>query len=85
MNDIQPKPWWQSRALIGAAVIAAAQGFRLAGWEVDTQATTEAIVSGLTLLGAALAWWGRVRATQPISRHQIAPGIMYGRQEDTKR
>jgi len=70
-----PKPWWQSRAIIGAVVVVVAQGVRLAGWEVDSQATTDAITSGLTVIGAALAWWGRVKATKPISRRRVAPGI----------
>lgn len=68
------KPWWQSRAIIGALVIVAAQGLRLTGWETNTEALTDAIVSALTLVGAALAWWGRVQATQPISR-RVAPGL----------
>lgn len=68
------KPWWQSRAIIGALVIVAAQGLRLTGLEINTEALTDAIVSALTLLGAALAWWGRVQASQPISR-RVAPGV----------
>lgn len=69
-----PKPWWQSRAIIGALVIVAAQGLRLTGWEIDTEALTDALLNALILVGAALAWWGRVQATRPISR-RVAPGL----------
>ncbi len=72
--DPAPKPWWQSRAIIGALVIVAAQGLRLTGWEIDTEALTDALLNALTLVGAALAWWGRVQATRPISR-RVAPGL----------
>lgn len=64
------KPWWQSRTLIGLAVVLAAQVAKLAGFEIDSQALTDAIVTGATLIGAALAWWGRVRATRPITRRR---------------
>lgn len=72
--DLAPKAWWQSRAIIGALVIVAAQGLRLTGWEIDTEALTDALLNALTLVGAALAWWGRVQATRPISR-RVAPGL----------
>lgn len=69
-----PKPWWHSRAIIGALVVVATQGLRFTGWEIDTEALTDALISALTLVGAALAWWGRVQATRPISR-RVAPGV----------
>ncbi|MBK8638047.1 MAG: hypothetical protein IPN92_07055 [Chromatiaceae bacterium] len=72
--DPAPKAWWQSRAIIGALVVVAAQGLRLTGWEIDTEALTDALLNALSLLGAALAWWGRVQATRPISR-RVAPGL----------
>jgi hypothetical protein len=75
MNSINEKPWWQSRAIIGAIVVVAAQAARLAGFETDTALVTELVIDGATIAGAALAWVGRVRAERPISRKQIAPGI----------
>lgn len=62
------KPWWQSRTLIGAGVVVAAQAARLIAPEVeiDVGATTDAALSLLSLLGGVLAWWGRVRAEAPV-------------------
>lgn len=70
----QPKPWWQSRTLIGAGVVLLASVARLVAPEIaiDVNATTDAALSALTLLGGALAWWGRVRATRPIRRRRPA-------------
>jgi hypothetical protein len=45
------KPWWHSRAIIGALVVVAAQGLRFTGWEIDTEALTDALISALTLVG----------------------------------
>jgi len=70
-----PKPWWASKTIIGAIVVIAAQGARLAGWEVDTSALTNEVLTAVSLLGGALAWWGRVKAERPISRRRIAPGV----------
>lgn len=68
-------PWWQSKAIWGALVTVAASFAGLAGYAVDIGVTTELVVSLVTLVGGALGWWGRVKAVQPISRTQVAPGI----------
>lgn len=77
----QPKPWWQSRTLIGAGVVLLASVARLVAPEIaiDVNATTDAALSALTLLGGALAWWGRVRATRPIRRRRPAADTDAGR------
>lgn len=71
------RPWWQSRTLIGASVVVAAQAVRLLAPEaqIDVGATTDAVLSLLSLLGGGLAWWGRVRAQAPI-RFRRAPGAL---------
>jgi hypothetical protein len=74
-EQIEPKPWYLSRSLIGVLVVAAAQLARLAGWDVDTQALTDALVDLITLIGLVLAYVGRVKATRPISRKQVLPGV----------
>lgn len=81
----KPKPWWHSRAIIGAAMVMVAQGAKLGGLEIDSAALTDAILSGITLLGAALAWWGRVQASRPISRRDLAPGLRVGAAADSLR
>lgn len=78
----KPKPWWQSRTLVGALMVMVAQVAKLAGLEVDSAAVTDAVLSGITLLGAALAWWGRVKASRPISRRALAPGLRVGAAAD---
>jgi len=76
-----PKPWWQSRTIIGALVVLCAQGLRLAGLEVDTGAVTDLVADGATVLGALLALWGRVRAERPI-RRRVLPGAAAERLPD---
>jgi hypothetical protein len=74
-DQTNAKPWWRSRTIIGALVVLAAQGARLAGWDVDTSLTTDLAIEAATIIGGLLAWFGRVRAEAPISRKQVAPGV----------
>lgn len=69
------KPWWESRAVLGALVTVAASVAALAGWTLNVETTTELLFSALTLAGGVLSWWGRVVAERPISRTQILPGV----------
>jgi hypothetical protein len=75
LNAEGPKPWWQSRAIWGSLIAAAAGLAGLAGYTVDVPAVTEAIVGAATLVGAALAWYGRLRAERPISPRKVLPGL----------
>ena len=68
------KPWWQSRAIWGAIMTAAAGLAGLAGYSIDAPAATEAVIGLVSLIGAGLAWWGRVQAERPISR-DVVPGV----------
>ena len=69
------KPWWQSRAIIGVIISSLSVAVGMAGYELNVGAATE-IVAGLgALVGNALAWYGRVKATKPISRRQVLPGV----------
>ncbi len=74
----KPKPWWQSRGMWGAFMVLVAQVARGFGLEIDSAALTDAVLSGITLLGLGLAWWGRVKATRPISLRDVAPGLHLG-------
>jgi hypothetical protein len=61
------KPFWQSRAIIGSAVTIAAL---IAGFykiKIDVGNLTDIVVQIAGLLGAALAIYGRIKATQPIA------------------
>jgi len=67
------KPWWQSRTVLGALVVLLASGLRLAGVDVDQQALTSLVLDAVSLLGGALALWGRIAASRPI-RRRVLPG-----------
>lgn len=69
------KPWWQSRTIWGALIVLIAQLARLVEIDVDVESLTDAALSVATLIGALLAWWGRLQAAQPVSRVQMLPGI----------
>ena len=73
--ELEEKPWWTSRTIIGAVIVIFSQVALLFGWDVDTHAATEAALEFATLVGGVLAWWGRIKATRPISRKQVAPGV----------
>jgi hypothetical protein len=73
-----PKPWWQSRGIIGSLVTVAASLAALAGYALDVEGTTELALGLATLIGGALAWWGRVKAVRPISTRKVLPGVTMG-------
>ncbi|MBO8085756.1 MAG: hypothetical protein J7D61_06935 [Marichromatium sp.] len=60
------KPWWRSRAVIGALVVVLAQVASAAGVTLDSAALTDALVELISLAGAGVAIWGRVRASVPL-------------------
>lgn len=77
MTDQDGKPWWQSRAIIGAGVAMLATAARLFApdLDIDTDALTDMALDLATLIGSILAVWGRAKATQPIRRRTAAPGV----------
>ncbi|AHF03438.1 hypothetical protein MARPU_05775 [Marichromatium purpuratum 984] len=66
MPEVLAKPWWQSRAVIGALVVVLAQIASVAGITLDTAALTDALVTLASIAGAGMAIWGRVRASVPL-------------------
>lgn len=70
-----PKPWWQSRTIIGSLITVASTGAALAGYAVDVNAMTELALGLSSIIGAALSWYGRVQATRTISRTMVLPGV----------
>jgi hypothetical protein len=67
------KPWWQSRTIIWALVIIAAQIAGRFGLEIDSAALTDTIIAALSLLGGAGVLYGRIKATRPIRFHKKKP------------
>lgn len=76
------KPWWQSRAVVGALVVVVSVLARSVGVEVDSGALTDSAMAAIdigtqatALVGAALALWGRVRATRPVHFRRPRPAV----------
>ena len=71
MPTVPCKPWWQSRTLIGVAVMVLSQILR--AWRVDVidEELTQILTLCLDTVGAGLAIYGRIdarhalRATRP--------------------
>jgi hypothetical protein len=75
MSDTEAKPWWQSRTIIGAAVVFLGMGLRASGVDILNEELTQIITLALEAGGAALAIWGRMKARQAIRR--TFPGAAY--------
>lgn len=73
MSETETKPWYQSRTIIGAAVVVVAQVGKLFGWTLGTEDADALVNDLLTFLGAALAIYGRVKAAKPISKPPAPP------------
>lgn len=69
------KPWWESRTIWGAVIVLVAQVALMFGVAVDVSAMTESVLALATLIGAILAWWGRLQADRPVSRTRVLPHI----------
>jgi hypothetical protein len=74
----EPKPWWLSSTVLATLALGFSQLARVAGYEVDHTGLAQILHGGADLALTALAWWGRVRATQPIDRHRVLPGVTLG-------
>lgn len=64
---LTPKPWWQSRTIIGALMVLVAQALHAAHIEVGSEQLTDAAMEGITFFGTLMAIYGRVKASRPIS------------------
>lgn len=69
------RPWWESRAVLGALVAIFAGVVGLAGWEVDRAQLTEIIIQVVALGGAIVSWWGSVKRKGPIDPTAVLPGV----------
>lgn len=71
----EKKPWWHSRAIWGSLMVVVAQIARMFDVAIDVEAWTNTALDLVTMVGAVMAWYGRVRADAPIDMKRIAPGI----------
>lgn len=65
MKD-EGKAWWQSRTIIGVAVMLLSQALRHANVDIVDAELTDMITLALDTLGAALAIYGRVNARKQL-------------------
>lgn len=61
-----PKPWWQSRGVVGAMAVIIAQIMAFAGVQLDAGTLTALLLQAVSLIAGIIALIGRVGATQPI-------------------
>jgi hypothetical protein len=78
MRDLQDetgKAWWESRTIVGSAIVIVSTLAGLAGWSVDSGVTTDIVLQVAAIIGGALAIYGRVKAERPIRRVRRAERV----------
>lgn len=66
-----PKPWWASRAMLGALATILVSVLGLAKHGVTAETLTELLVQATTLLAGILALVGTLKRTRPIDRRLL--------------
>lgn len=69
------KPWWTSRALLGALATIIASVLGVAGYAVESAQITDVLVSLATLVAGVLALVGTLRRRAPIDPDLVLPGV----------
>lgn len=75
MIGVDPAKWWESLTLRGLLVMLAARGLEMAGVELGHDQLASLVGDLLTLVGAAMTWYGRVRSVRPIDTRTVLPGV----------
>lgn len=73
--NIDEKPWWQSRAIIGSLITVLASLLGIIGYTLNVPLATELALSIGTLVGGALSWYGRIKAEKLIDKRAVLPGL----------
>ena len=73
--DPTPKPWWQSRTIIGSLIVVVSAIVALFGFQLDAEIATDYVMEAIALVGGLIALYGRIAANRPISTRRVAPGI----------
>jgi hypothetical protein len=71
----QAKPWWQSRAVLGALATIIVGIAGLFHVQVDSATLTEFLLGLTTTITGALALWGSIQRKAPIDPTLVAPGV----------
>lgn len=69
-----PKPWWTSRALLGALATLIVGLASTAGYVIDGAALAELLVAIATAAAGALSFYGTLKRKQPIDPTLVARG-----------
>jgi hypothetical protein len=69
------KPWWTSKAQLGALVTVAVAAASIAGYSIDATMATELVFAGVTLVSGLLSVWGNIKRDAPIDPDLVAPGV----------
>lgn len=69
--DPDEKVWWQSRTIVSSLAIVLCQLAALLGWAIDPAQISNLLLALVSLIGAATAISGRVRAGAAISKRLI--------------
>lgn len=72
---LAPKPWWQSRTIVGAGIAGGSVLGGIAfGFSLDSETqrvladqTTAFLIAGGALVGTLLTIWGRFNASRPVT------------------
>ena len=75
MTDVNEKPWWESKAIIGSIITVVGSLAGIAGYTLNEPLLTELAFSVATLVGGLLSWYGRIKAEKIISRTQVLPNV----------
>ena len=69
MNEIEPKPWWQSKTIWGAIAVLLAMIADQAGIDIGgSEGASDLLWKGVEFAGAVLAVVGRVKAKHSIGK-----------------
>ena len=64
----QTKPWWKSKGVMGSLAVVIASIMQRFGLDVDQASLTEIMLNISTLIGGAIALYGRVVAELRIRK-----------------
>ena len=80
------KPWWTSRAVLGAlATIVASLAGALWSLDIDAAQLTDTLLALVTAATGLIALWGSVRRQAPIDPTLVAPGVRLPARERVRR
>lgn len=68
MSDTETKAWWQSKTILGIAIMVLAQILKLTKVDIATEELTSIVYLAAETFGASLAIYGRVKARKAIRR-----------------